>query len=114
MALELDTLLKNCVFVSYGLERASARAERRFRGDFSTKSELRNDLSSPASTLLALPLLLPVAVALTIGAGNFQITMGNFTLSAIGVATIAAIVLYQVLREKEEPEEQAVEVGPEG
>lgn len=58
--------------------------------------------------------LLPAAVALTIGAGNFQITIGNFTLSAIGVATIAAIVLYQILREKAELEEQAVEVGPEG
>jgi uracil-xanthine permease len=57
--------------------------------------------------------LLPAAVALTIGAGNFQIAFGNFTLSAIGVATIAAIVLYQILREKEQPEEPAVETGPE-
>jgi putative pyrimidine permease RutG len=57
--------------------------------------------------------LIPVAVALTIGAGNFQIAMGSFTLSAIGVATIAAIVLYQILRERA-PEEQAVETGPEG
>jgi xanthine/uracil permease len=57
--------------------------------------------------------LIPVAVALTIGAGNFQIAMGSFTLSAIGVATLAAIVLYQILRERA-PEEQAVETGPEG
>jgi xanthine/uracil permease len=58
--------------------------------------------------------LLPAAVALTIDAGNFQITMGIFTLSSIGVATIAAIMLYQILREKAEPEEQAMEIGPEG
>lgn len=57
--------------------------------------------------------LLPAAVALTIGAGNFQITFGNFTLSAIGVATVAVIVLYQILRGKEQ-EEPAVETGPEG
>ncbi len=55
--------------------------------------------------------LIPAAVALTIGAGNFQIIIGKFTLSAIGVATLAVIVLYQILREKETP---AVETAPEG
>lgn len=48
--------------------------------------------------------LLPAAIALTIGAGNFQISIGNFTLSAIGVATLAAIVLYQILRERKTDE----------
>jgi putative pyrimidine permease RutG len=50
--------------------------------------------------------LVTVAVALTIGAGNFQINIGSFTLSAIGVATFGAIILYQILREREpQPEE---------
>ncbi len=50
--------------------------------------------------------LLTAAVALTIGAGNLAINIGNFTLSAIGVATFGAIILYQILREREpQPEE---------
>src|SRR5260370_7774953 len=50
--------------------------------------------------------LVTVAVALTIGAGNFQINIGSFTLSAIGVATFGAIILYQILREPESQPEQ--------
>src|SRR6266513_4554450 len=50
--------------------------------------------------------LITAAVALTIGAGNLAINIGNFTLSAIGVATFGAIILYQILREREpQPEE---------
>jgi len=52
--------------------------------------------------------LITVAVALTVGAGNFAITIGNFTLSAIGVATFGAIILYQVLRERTPQPEEAV------
>lgn len=52
--------------------------------------------------------LITVAVALTVGAGNFAITIGNFTLSAIGVATFGAIILYQVLRERNPQSEEAV------
>ncbi len=52
--------------------------------------------------------LVTVAVALTIGAGNFQINIGSFTLSAIGVATFGAIILYQILRERESQPEELV------
>ncbi len=50
--------------------------------------------------------LVTVAFALTVGAGNFFINIGSFTLSAIGFATFGAIILYQILREREpQPEE---------
>ena len=52
--------------------------------------------------------LVTVAFALTVGAGNFAINIGNFTLSAIGVATFGAIILYQILREREPQPEEAV------
>lgn len=52
--------------------------------------------------------LITAAVALTVGAGNFAITIGNFTLSAIGVATFGAIILYQILRERSPQPEEAV------
>jgi putative pyrimidine permease RutG len=52
--------------------------------------------------------LVTAAFALTAGAGNFQITIGSFTLSAIGVATFGAIILYQILREREPQPEEAV------
>ncbi len=48
------------------------------------------------------------AFALTVGAGNFFINIGSFTLSAIGVATFGAIILYQVLRERAPQPEEAV------
>jgi putative pyrimidine permease RutG len=44
--------------------------------------------------------LITAAVALTMGAGNFTITLGNFSLSGIGTATFSAIILYQMLRER--------------
>src|SRR5256886_2902751 len=47
-------------------------------------------------------------VALTMGAGNFTLNIGNFSMSGIGTATFAAIILYQILREREpQPEEIA-------
>jgi putative pyrimidine permease RutG len=50
--------------------------------------------------------LVTVAFALTVGAGNFFLNIGSFTLSAIGFATFGAIILYQILREREpQPEE---------
>ena len=54
--------------------------------------------------------LITVAVALTMGAGNFIINIGNFALGGIGTATFAAIILYQLLRERA-PEEEAVAVA---
>ncbi len=41
--------------------------------------------------------LITVAAALTMGAGNFTVKIGDFELGGIGTATLAAIVLYQVL-----------------
>ncbi len=49
--------------------------------------------------------LITVAVALTMGAGNFTINIGNFALGGIGTATFAAIILYQLLRERSTEEE---------
>ena len=54
--------------------------------------------------------LITVAVALTMGAGNFTINIGNFALGGIGTATFSAIILYQLLRERA-PEEEAVDVA---
>jgi uracil-xanthine permease len=54
--------------------------------------------------------LITVAVALTMGAGNFIINIGNFALGGIGTATFSAIILYQLLRERT-PEEEAVPVA---
>src|SRR5438876_11570769 len=52
--------------------------------------------------------LVPAAVALTMGAGNFTINIGGFSLGGIGTATFGAIILYQILREREpQPEEIA-------
>jgi putative pyrimidine permease RutG len=52
--------------------------------------------------------LIPAAVALTMGAGNFTINIGNFSLSGIGTATFSAIILYQLLRERVPEEEEVV------
>ena len=52
--------------------------------------------------------LITAAVALTMGAGNFTLNIGNLSMSGIGTATFAAIILYQILREREpQPEEIA-------
>ncbi len=44
--------------------------------------------------------LITAAVALTMGAGNFIINIGSFSLGGIGTATFSAIILYQLLRER--------------
>src|SRR5437588_5354244 len=54
--------------------------------------------------------LVTAAVALTMGAGNFTINIGGFSLGGIGTATFSAIILYQLLRERAS-EEEAVAVA---
>ena len=50
--------------------------------------------------------LITAAVALTLGAGNFVLNIGNFSLGGIGTATFGAIIVYQILRERgPQPEE---------
>ena len=53
--------------------------------------ENRVDFSNPRN-------LITVAVALILGAGNFKLTVGGFTLDGIGTATFGAIILYHILR----------------
>jgi putative pyrimidine permease RutG len=53
--------------------------------------ENRVDFSNPRN-------LITVAVALVLGAGNFKLTLGGFTLDGIGTATFGAILLYHILR----------------
>src|SRR5665811_2434663 len=48
------------------------------------------------STLFSTQIRAPVA-ALTMGAGNFTVKIGDFELGGIGTATLTAIVLYQIL-----------------
>ncbi len=52
--------------------------------------------------------LITTAVALTFGAGNFTLNIGNFSISGIGTATFGAIILYQILRERHPQPEEAV------
>jgi uracil-xanthine permease len=59
--------------------------------------------------------LVTAAVALTVGAGmiavrnvSFGLTIGNFTIGGIGVATFGSIILYQILRERNPQPEEAV------
>jgi len=52
--------------------------------------ENRVDFSQPRN-------LITVAVALVMGAGNFKLTIGGFTLDGIGTATFGAILLYHLL-----------------
>jgi uracil-xanthine permease len=54
--------------------------------------ENRVDFSNPRN-------LITVAVALVLGAGNFKLTLGGFTLDGIGTATYGAIILYHILRD---------------
>lgn len=53
--------------------------------------ENRVDFSNPRN-------LITTAVALVLGAGNFKLTVGGFTLDGIGTATFGAIILYHLLR----------------
>lgn len=48
--------------------------------------------------------LLMAAVTLILGTGAYAITIGDFELSGLTLATVAAIVLYQVLRDPKAPE----------
>lgn len=54
--------------------------------------------------------LLMAGVTLILGTGSYAITIGSFQLSGIALATLAAILLYQVLRDREAPDatEQAI------
>lgn len=52
--------------------------------------------------------LITVAVALIMGAGNFTINIGNFALGGIGTGTFSAIILYQLLRERDSQPDEAV------
>jgi uracil-xanthine permease len=47
--------------------------------------------------------LVTAGVTLVLGAGDFSIRIGEFSLGGIGTATLAAIVLYQLLAEREVP-----------
>jgi putative pyrimidine permease RutG len=42
--------------------------------------------------------LITAAVALILGAGNFVLNIGSFSIGGIGTATFGAIILYQILR----------------
>jgi putative pyrimidine permease RutG len=45
--------------------------------------------------------LITVAVALVLGAGDLSVKFGGFTLAGIGTATFGAIILYQLLRDRD-------------
>src|SRR5436190_2747422 len=51
--------------------------------------------------------LVTTAVALTLGAGNLVLNIGNFALGGIGTAAFGAIIIYQLLREREPQPEEA-------
>jgi len=46
--------------------------------------------------------LIVAAVTLVLGAGDFTVKLGNFTLGGIGTATFGAIILYALLRRKKQ------------
>ena len=52
--------------------------------------------------------LLTIAIALIFGAGNFVLTIGGFALGGIGTAAFGAIIVYQLLREREPQQEEVV------
>jgi xanthine/uracil permease len=55
--------------------------------------------------------LITVAVALTLGAGNLAIKVGDFELGGIGTATFGAILIYQLLRDPKSAIEDQGRVG---
>jgi len=61
--------------------------------------ENRVDFSQPRN-------LVPVAVALVLGAGNFKLNVAGFTLDGIGTATFGAIILYHILNRAEATDER--------
>lgn len=52
--------------------------------------------------------LLTIAIALIFGAGNFVLNIGGFALGGIGTAAFGAIIVYQLLRERESQPEEVV------
>jgi putative pyrimidine permease RutG len=52
--------------------------------------------------------LLTIAIALIFGAGNFVLNIGSFALGGIGTAAFGAIIVYQLLREREPQPEEVV------
>ncbi|WP_438942482.1 hypothetical protein, partial [Piscirickettsia salmonis] len=46
------------------------------------------------------PPLIVAAVTLVLGAGDFTVKLGNFTLCGFGTAPFVAILLYSLLRRK--------------
>lgn len=56
--------------------------------------------------------LITAAVALIFGAGNLVLNIGSFALSGIGTATFGAIIIYQLLRGRENDEAE-VQQSPE-
>jgi putative pyrimidine permease RutG len=52
--------------------------------------------------------LLTIAIALIFGAGNFVLNIGGFALGGIGTAAFGAIIVYQLLREREPRPEEVV------
>jgi uracil-xanthine permease len=50
--------------------------------------------------------LVTAAVTMTVGAGDLALRLGDMTLGGIGTATFGAILLYQLLRERDEPSGQ--------
>jgi putative pyrimidine permease RutG len=52
--------------------------------------------------------LLTIGVALTLGAGNLTLNIGNFALGGIGTAAFGAIIMYQLLRGREPQTEEIV------
>jgi uracil-xanthine permease len=62
--------------------------------------ENRVDFGNPRNLLMA-------GVSLILGTGAYVINIGSFQLSGIALATFAAILIYQFLREREAPAEEA-------
>ncbi|MFM9974348.1 MAG: solute carrier family 23 protein, partial [Beijerinckiaceae bacterium] len=54
--------------------------------------ESKVDFSNPRN-------LLTVGTALVLGAGDFSLSIGGFTMGGIGTATFGAIILYHLMRE---------------
>jgi putative pyrimidine permease RutG len=48
--------------------------------------------------------LITAGIALTMGAGDLTLVFGGFSLGGIGTATFAAILVYQLLRDRVPPE----------
>ena len=58
--------------------------------------------------------LITVAIALTMGAGDLTVNVGDFSLGGIGTATFAAIIVYQLLRDRAPADGSAATEGDRG